>query len=186
MTNVQKAVLAAIAALGIGAAALYAQEPTPRPGPGPGWGMMGGPGYGYGPGPGRGFGPGMMGGRGMGMMGGPGFGMGMMGYGALAALDLSEAQRKQVVAIQDEVRKKNWAAMGSMQDEMAKLRDAMWAGERDRAAILAANKRMFEIRQQMLENTLDAADRIEKVLTPQQRAQLRKHAGPAWMIDPEE
>jgi Spy/CpxP family protein refolding chaperone len=74
-----------------------------------------------------------------------------------------------------------------MHDEMAKVRDAFWVGEkRDRAAILAGNKRMFEIRQQMLENSLDAADRIEQVLTPQQRAQLKKHAGPGWMLDSDE
>ena len=103
---------------------------------------------------------------------------------ALAALDLADTQRKQIASIRDEVRKKNWTAMGTMQDEMVKVRDAFWAGEkRDRAAILAGHKRMFELRQQMLENSLDAADRIEQVLTPQQRAQLRKHAGPGWMMD---
>jgi Spy/CpxP family protein refolding chaperone len=110
-----------------------------------------------------------------------------MGGGALAILDLTEAQRKQVLTIQDETRKKNWATMGVMHDEMSKLRDALWSGEqRDRAAITAANKRMFELRQQMLDNRLDAAERIEKVLTPQQRETLKKRWGPGWMVDPEE
>jgi Spy/CpxP family protein refolding chaperone len=146
-------------------------------------------GYRYGPGMmGGGFGPGMMGGYGMGgpgMMGGAGM-MGGYGYHALAGLDLTDAQRKQVITIQDDTRKKNWAAMGAMQDEMAKMRDGFWSGERDRKAILAANRRMFDIRQQMLENSLDAADRIEKVLTPEQREQLKKHIGPAWMMGAEE
>ena len=181
MNKLKALAIATIAALAIGAAVVYAQESAPyRWGPG----MMAGPG-----GPGSGWGPGYRGG--FGMMGGPGMGAGMMGYGmgfmsprTLAALDLTEAQRKQVVAVQDEVRKKNWAAMGAMQDEMVKVRDAFWAGEkRDRAAILAANKRMFEIRQQMLENSLDAADRIEQVLTPQQRAQVKKQSGPYWMME---
>ena len=42
---------------------------------------------------------------------------------------------------------------------------------------------MLEIRQQMLENSLDAADKIEQALTPQQRAQLKKQSGPGWMIE---
>ena len=181
MSALKKSLIAGVAALGFGTAALHAQ-PYEGP-PGPGWGMGGyGPGarggWGYG-----GMGPGMMGGYGRGYgMGGPG----MMGGGAVLALDLTDAQRKQVLAIQDETRKKNWAAMGSMHDEMYKLRDALSTGERDRTKIAAANKRMSELRQQMLDNRLDAADRIEKVLTPQQRESLLKRWGPAWMIDPDE
>jgi len=141
---------------------------------GMGPGMMGGYGQGYG------MGPGMMGGYGMGpgMMGGYGMGPGMMGgvgLGAIGRLDLNETQRKQVLHIQDDVRRKNWDLMGKMQDEMAKIRDAMWAGEkRDRAAVLAANKRMSDLRQQMLENSLEAADKAEALLTPEQREQLRR------------
>ena len=183
MTNLKAVAIGVIAALGIGAATLSAQEAAPNR-----WtpGMMGGPG---GAGPYSGYrnmmgGYGMSGGMTHGMMG---YGMGLANPAALAALDLADTQRKQIVSIRDEARKKNWTAMGAMQDEMAKVRDAFWAGEkRDRAAILAGNKRMFEIRQQMLENSLDAADRIEQVLTPQQRAQLRKQAGPGWMIDSED
>jgi Spy/CpxP family protein refolding chaperone len=186
MSNLKALAIGTIAALGIGATVLFAEESTSYR-----WGptMMGGSGA---AGPGYGWGPGYRGG--FGMMGGPGMGAGMMGYGmgfvgprTLAALDLSEAQRKQIVSVQDEARKKNWTAMGAMQDEMVKVRDAFWVGEkRDRAAILAGNKRMFEIRQQMLENSLDVADRIEQILTPQQRAQLKKQSGAGWMMDPDE
>jgi Spy/CpxP family protein refolding chaperone len=180
-----------ILAVGIGATALFAQEPGSTRSDAPGWGMMGGcyGGGAEGRGPGHRGGFGMMDGRGMGpgMMGGMGGPMGLPNARALAALDLTDAQRKQLVAIEDETRKKNWTSMGAMHDEMAKVRDAFWVGEkRDRAAILAGNKRMFDIRQQMLETSLDAADRIEQVLTPQQRAQLKKHAGPGWMLDSDE
>jgi Spy/CpxP family protein refolding chaperone len=106
----------------------------------------------------------------MGMMGG----MGMMGLGPIGRLDLNDTQHQQVLKIEDELRRKNWDVMGKMQDEMAKLRDSMWSGKRDRAAILAANKRMSDLRQQMLENSLDARDKAEAVLTPQQREQLRR------------
>jgi Spy/CpxP family protein refolding chaperone len=181
------------------AGAAFAQ-PTAPSAPGMGPGMMGGgggPGMmgGYGPGPRGGYGPGygmgggMMGGcgygtggamSGPGMMGG-GMGAGMMGR-ALWALDLDEAQRKEVLKIGDELRKQRWSAMGAMHDEMAKLRDAAWSGgKRDRAAILAAHKRMSEFRQQQLENSLDAAEKIEKVLKPEQRERLGRF-GPWWMM----
>mgnify|MGYP000457009965 CR=1 FL=1 len=120
--NWKQAAVAAATALSIGAITVYAQqspEPPPMAGPGMmGPGMMGG-----GPGYGRGWrddddrwGWGMMGGRGMGMMGwrgmGPGMmmdGMGMMGFGlgAIGRLDLNDNQRRQILKIEDELRRKN-------------------------------------------------------------------------------
>lgn len=177
-------------ALALGASAALAQQPKPGPGPGLGMGqgmmgpgpggpapgmgpgMMGG-GPGYGPG-GQGYGPGMMGGGGM--MGGMGMGLGR----ALWSLDLNDTQRKEILKVQDELRKKNWELAGKMQDEMARLRDAYWgADKRDRAAISAATKQIGALRQQRIENSLDAADRIEKVLTAEQRQQLKRW-GPWW------
>ncbi|MFO1299534.1 MAG: Spy/CpxP family protein refolding chaperone [Burkholderiaceae bacterium] len=167
------------AMMGPGGPMMWGPGAGPRGGYGPwqgmGGGMMGGCGYG----PGMGFG-GMMG---PGMMGGGMMGPGMMGVAgpALAALGLDEAQRNEVVKIGDELRKKRWAVAGQMQDEMAKIRDAAWSGKRDRASILAAHKRMSELGQQQLESSLDAADRIDKVLTPEQRQQLGR-IGPWWMM----
>src|SRR5690606_3771499 len=107
------------------AGAAFAQPATPSA-PGTGPGASGG---GYGPGMMGGYGPGMMGGYGPGPRGGygPGYGMGggcgygagggMMGGGmmgrALWALDLDEAQRKEVMKTGDELRKQRWAAMGT-------------------------------------------------------------------------
>jgi Spy/CpxP family protein refolding chaperone len=132
------------------------------------------------------MGPGMMGG---GMGTGPGtMGGGMMmgqrgGMGALWQLDLTDVQRQQVLKIQDDLRRKNWDLLGKQEDEHAKLREAYLAsGKRDRAAIVAAYKRIGELRVQRIENSLDAADKIEGVLTPQQRDQL-KRLGPWWMAD---
>jgi Spy/CpxP family protein refolding chaperone len=182
MTKLKAALISVAAASALGVGALRAQ-PADRPG---GPGMMGDYGYGRG-GMGYGMGPGMMGGwgrgygRGPGMMGGWGMGPGFAG--ALSSLDLSDAQRKETLAIVDQMRKSNWDLMGKMHDEMAKQRDAFLASQqRDRAAITAANKRMFELRQQMLDNSLDAAEKIEKLLTPQQREQLKKRWGPGWMM----
>ncbi len=182
------------------------QAPPPAMGPGMGSGMMGGHGPGYpGNGPGWhhrdgddwgwgmggrggwGMDPGMMGryggmGMGPGMMGGMpmmgGMGMGMMGpgLGLIARLDLTDSQRQQVLKVEDDLRRKNWDVMGKMQDDMARLRDAWSAGKRDRAAILAAYKDMSDLRLKMIENTLDARDKAEALLTPQQREQLKRHA----------
>jgi len=186
--NWKQAAVAAATVLSIGAITAYAQqgqEPPRMMGSGMmGSGMMGSGMMGGGLGYGRGWrddddrwGGAMMGGRGM----GPGMmmdGMGMMGFGlsAIGRLDLNDSQRREVRKIDDELRRKNWDLMGKMHDEMSRMRDAMWADKRDRAAILAGNKRMSELRQQMLENMLDAADKAEAVLTPQQREQLRRNA----------
>ncbi len=135
-------------------------------------GMMGGyGGYGMGPGMmggygGYGMGPGMMGGYGGNHMGG-------FGLGPLYRLNLTDEQHKQIDGIEDGLRKKNWGLMGKMQDEMSKL-NGLGTEKQDRSAILAANKRMFELRQQMLENGLDAQDKVESLLTPQQKGQYKK------------
>jgi Spy/CpxP family protein refolding chaperone len=193
MELVRRTVALAVLATAMGVA--LAQQPGPPAGQGPGYGrgygmgpgMMGG----YGPGPGGrggmgpGYGPG--GGPGPGMMGGEaGFGMpggGMMGMGALWHLDLTDAQRQQVLKIQDDLRRKNWDLLGKQQDEQAKLRDAYFgSGKRDRAAIIAAYKRIGELRVQRIENALDAAEKIEGLLTQEQRDQLKRR-GPWWSGD---
>jgi Spy/CpxP family protein refolding chaperone len=128
------------------------------------------------------MGPEMMGGGGM--MGG-GMGQGMMGggMGALWQLDLTDAQRQQVLKIQDDLRRKNWDLLGKTQDEQAKLRDAYYgSAKRDRAAIVAAYKRTGELRVQRIENSLEAAEKVEGVLTQQQRDQLKRW-GPWWLAD---
>jgi len=193
--NWKQTAFAAAAAAAIGATALAQQTLPPQQPPAMGQEMMG-PGMmgGYGAGT-RGYGPGHgPGGRGawadsdeggcgmVGMMGGYGAGPGMMGgmgmmglgLGPIARLDLDDNQRAQVLKIDDDLRRKNWDVMGKMQDEMAKLRDAWWSDKRDRAAILAAYRRMSDLRLTMLENSLDARDRAEAQLTSQQRDQLRR------------
>lgn len=186
--------IAAALASGVASFTAGAQPTGPMPGHGP---MMGGPGQGYGApfggcpemGPGRvggghHMGPDMMGGypMGPGMMGGyrgdgmgPGTMMGGYSLGTIHRLDLTDEQRRKLAPIEDDLRRKNWELMGKMQDEMAKVRDASWSPDkRDRSAILAANKRMSELQQQMLENSLDAQDKAEALLTAPQKEQLKQ------------
>lgn len=137
-------------------------------------GMMGGDCHGM-------MGPGMMGGgtMGPGMMGGGMMGPGMMGRsmggGAdpLSALDLSEDQQRRVNAIHDEVRKKHWALMGEILDERAKLRDLYSADKRDPTTIGAEYQRIFDLRRQMIEAGISAQNRVEEVLSPEQRQKAR-------------
>jgi len=158
------------------------------PGYGMGPGMMGGYGQGYGMGPGMmggygpgyGMGPGMMGGYGPGYGMGPGM-MGGLGMGPLHMLDLDDAQRGKVNQIGDALRKKNWQILGQMQDEQAKLRDLYLTENPDRSAIVAAYKRLFDLRLQRVEAMLDSRAELEKVLTKEQRDALHR-LGPAWMM----
>ena len=148
-----------------------------------------GPGYGMGPGMMGGgmMGPGMMGGMmGPGMMGGmmgPGMmGHGMtggMGYGLLYQLNLTPDQWSKVNAIHEDLAKKNWELGGKMQEEAFKLRNLMAAEKRDRAAATNQYKKLQEMRLQGFQVRLDTQDKIEGVLTQEQKGQLRRFA-PWW------
>lgn len=159
-----------------------ARSESPREGYGPGMmGGYGGPGQGpYGPGmmrgQGQGYGPGMMGG---GMMGG-GM-MGGMGLGPLQALDLNEQQQTRINQIRDETRRKSWETMGKLMDEQARLRDLMAAEKRDPAAIGKQSMKLADLRRQLLEASIESHNRIEALLSKEQRDQLRSYRR-GWMM----
>lgn len=181
-----------LAAATIGATAI-AQGPGYGPGmmgggPGYGPGMMGGGGPGYGPG----YGPGMRGGGGGGY--GPGYGPGMRGGGgpgygpgasALEALNLSDEQRDKIQLIQEENRQKNWAAMGQVRTEMFALRRMYSADKVDANAVAEQQKKVDELRRQMLKSRLESRNQVEAVLTPEQRKQFRQYR-PWWMHEGEQ
>lgn len=172
------AALLGLAAFTAATAADPARGYGPGYGPGPGM-MWGGGGYGMmGPG---GYGPGMMGGGygyGPGMMGGGygGYGWGgpgMMGgrWGALPP-DLSAEQRGKIAEIQREFRKQQWPLMQQMQE-------TMWdsgSGPQDEQAERREYDRVAALQKQMFDNMLAARKRMDAVLTPEQREQMRK----AW------
>jgi Spy/CpxP family protein refolding chaperone len=167
-SNTLKAGLAALGLAGAVAAA-FAQGPGPGYGPGYGPGMMGG--YGYG--------PGMMGGY------GPGYGRGYGPGGGLASLGLSAEQREKIAAIQEENRKANWSTMGQMRSEQFKLRQMYNADKVDSAAVADQQKKVDELRRQMLKSHVDARNQINAILTPEQRKQFRQY-GPWWLREEEE
>jgi len=180
-----------LVALGLVAAAVAVAQPGgPGYGPGYGPGMMGGYGSGMGPGMmggyGSGMGPGMMGGYGpgQGMMGGGyGPGWGASG-GATAALNLTDEQQQKVLAIQEENRRKNWDKMGQMRAEQFKLRSMYNADSIDPQAFAEQQKKVDDLRREMLVSRLETRKQVEAVLTPQQRQQFRQY-GPRWLGEPD-
>jgi len=176
-----------LAAATIGATAI-AQGPGYGPGmmggggPGYGPGMMGGGGPGYGPG----YGSGMMGGGGPGF--GPGFGPGR-GYGPganmLESLNLSDEQRDRIQVMQEENRQKNWTAMGQLRTDMFALRRMYYADKVDANAVAEQQKKVDELQRQMLKSRLESRNRVEALLTPEQRKQFRQYR-PWWMQESEQ
>jgi len=131
-------------------------------------------------------GHGMMGGHGMGdpygydkggVMGGMGGMMMSPGQHLLRGLDLSAEQQRRVNAISDELRHNNWVTQGQINDETNKLRDLYQAEKRDPAAIGKEYQKVFDLKRQMIETYLEAENRIEEVLTPEQRAQVKGARG---------
>lgn len=165
-TNFLRAGALALTVMAAGATGALAQGPWSGPGPG------------YGPG--SGYGPGMMGGG-----YGPGYGRG--GYGAgggLAALNLSDEQREKVLSLQEENRRKNWDTMGQMRAEMFKLRGMYYADKIDPQVYADQQKKVDDLRRQMLASRIEARNQIEKILTPEQRKQFRSF-GPWWQQEQE-
>jgi Spy/CpxP family protein refolding chaperone len=135
-----------------------------------GSGMMGGYGGGWG------MGPGMMGGYGG--PGGRGMGPGMMGgYGgdAYAGLDLSAEQRKKITDIQEQTRKAMWQLMGTMHEQDYRM-GGMWGpGALDEQAARKAYDTMAATHKAMFDMQLEARRKIDALLTPEQREQLRRY-----------
>jgi hypothetical protein len=125
---------------------------------------------------------GMMGGHMGGMMcdhkGGMGEGRcaGMAGSGhmhMIMSLDLSDEQRSKINKLSDELRHNNWTTKGLIMDESAKLRDLYAADKRDPSAIGKEYQKIFDLKRKMIEATITTQNRIEEVLTPEQRTKFK-------------
>lgn len=121
---------------------------------------------------GMGMGRGMMGMGGAGTMGG--HHEMLMGRGPIAMLDLTDEQSDKIDKIEDGLRRKNWDLMGKSMDEAAKLRDLYSAPKRDPKAIGAVYGSLFNLKRQMIENTIEARNSMEVELTDKQREELRQ------------
>ncbi|KEA61775.1 hypothetical protein ADIMK_3922 [Marinobacterium lacunae] len=145
-----------------------------------GMGMGQGMGYGMGMGMGQGMGYGM----GYGSMMGPGMmGSGMMhGYGGLSqALELTDEQQQQILQIHQELHKNNWGLMGKMYEETVKLRQMFFADKRVPKEIGDQQQRVFDLQRQMTEAWVEAQNRIDALLTPEQQEKMHRYGGPGMM-----
>lgn len=110
---------------------------------------------------------------------------GMAGYGMmgmtpepdmrmLESLSLTKEQRASINKISDELKHNNWPTQGLMNDETAKLRDLYQADKRDPAAIGKEYQKIFDLKRQLIEAYITAENKIEDVLTAEQRAKLKE------------
>lgn len=128
-----------------------------------------------------GYGPGMMGGYGpgYGMMGGygPSYGMGPTMMGGWAGLNLTDAQKAQMEKIHDSLQEKHRKLMFEMWDEQAKMAKLYNAERRDPAAIGKAHDKLSKLQREALEARIEAENKIDDVLTKDQKAQVRRGRG---------
>lgn len=113
----------------------------------------------------------MMGGPMAGMMGG--YGAGMSRLPLIMSLDLTDDQRSRINKLADALQRSNRAAKGSIMQESAKLRDLYAADKRNPSAIGKVYQKIFDRERKMIEATITTQNRIEEVLTPEQRTQLK-------------
>ncbi len=92
----------------------------------------------------------------------------------LGALTLSKDQQSKINKLSDELKHNNWATLGLINDETAKLRDLYEADKRDPAAIGKEYQKVFDLKRQMIETYLDTQNRIEEILTPEQLAKMKE------------
>jgi Spy/CpxP family protein refolding chaperone len=116
------------------------------------------------------MGPGMMGGY------GPGYGMGpgMMGLGNYRALNLTADQKSKITPIFKETRAKQWAAMGKMMDAEERLQELYDVDKQDSDAINKQYKVIEDLRRQMVDTSVEAHNRVNSILTKEQKEQLEK------------
>lgn len=98
----------------------------------------------------------------------------------LAALDLSDAQIKQIETIQEAREKKQWALMTSMHDAMLSGRHSFDPQSIDVDAAMKTAKTISELRLQMLRNQLESQKQILGVLNTQQQQKLRQYGRRGW------
>jgi Spy/CpxP family protein refolding chaperone len=126
------------------------------------------------------WGPGMMG---PGMMGPGMMGPGMMGMGPGGYLNLDETQRTKIFEIQQGTRKKYLELMAQLNQEQYKLQELYMADKRNPKAIGDEYQKLEGIQRKMIELSVDTQNRIEDVLTDEQKEQLRS-SGHWWGMGP--
>ncbi|WP_221929241.1 Spy/CpxP family protein refolding chaperone, partial [Tepidiphilus sp. J10] len=77
----------------------------------------------------------------------------------------------------EDFRKKQGDLAAKMYAEQAKLNEIYYSGKRDPAAIDNQYKKICDLRRQMIQIQVDAQNRMDAVLTPEQKERLRGYYG---------
>lgn len=118
---------------------------------------------------GDGSGRGMMGGHGSAAPAVSGMGLGTM----LEGLNLTGEQRAQLQPLDDELFRKQWEITGKAIEARRNLRRQSSMEQRDDKAIAEAHKILQELREQRQLAESQTWEKLESILTPEQREQLR-------------
>jgi len=102
------------------------------------------------------------------------------GLGPIWRLDLSDAQRAQVKKITDNLRLSHVATMSKLRDARAKLREIQMAPQPDPKEVGAAYEQVSQLRQDMLEATVQARNEVRSILTPVQRQRFDDWRDMGW------
>jgi Spy/CpxP family protein refolding chaperone len=95
-------------------------------------------------------------------------------------LGLSERQAKKVREIQRELRAKHWALEDKIEDTSDQL-FKLYSGARDPKKIGKVYSEIFDLRRQMIELGIEAGNRVEGILNPEQRKAMHKYMPkPKW------
>ena len=110
-------------------------------------------------------------------MGGPGHpvpGM-LQGFRAarLQALGLDQTQRAKIDRIREEARSKNWDVLGQIRAERFKLRELYRTDTLDPAAIVEQQRKVDDLKRQVLRVRLEARNQVFALLTLEQREKAR-------------
>jgi len=96
-------------------------------------------------------------------------------------LDLNDRQRKEIRAITRELRAKVWEIEDKIEDTSDELFTLYGGKHRDSKAIGKVYDKIFDLRRQKIELSIDAGNRVEAILTPEQRQNMHKYMPkPRW------
>lgn len=106
-----------------------------------------------------------------------GHGAGMMADGPrmmLRSLDLTDAQQKQLRDLRDQHQDATLATRRALRDERIALRDLMRADKYDAERAGQVSERIGKLQGQLLKARADGHGKMLSILTPEQRATLKK------------
>lgn len=94
--------------------------------------------------------------------------------------DLTPEQKSKIRKIQREARAKHWDLEDKIELEADKLFELYKYPKRDAKAIGKVYGKIFDYRRQIIENGIEAGNKVEEVLTTAQWKKLKKHKMKKW------